>query len=336
MRTIYRYRFASAVPLGESATYDEIAAKTGLIKPQVFRIIRAAIGLNIFDEDHEGRVIHTAISRALATNEGFFAAVGLETDELGPASTKQIEAWEKFSQDAGEPNQSAFALYNENQPIFSVLQKYPERAKRFDSAMRFFTSDESWALSHMLHAFDWSSLDKPGARVVDLGGGFGQMSQYFARHTEHISFTVQDLPHVIQPAPKQLPEDLKDRVTFEVQDFMSPQKAANPPTAFLVSRCIHNWSDPYATQIIKNLVPALRPGSKVLIIEYVLDKKPVKKLTDRSGMQLDLTMATIFKSQERYAQDFERLLANADPRFLLKKFGKPKGSAMSLMEVEWR
>jgi hypothetical protein len=39
--------------------------------------------------------------------------------------------------------------------------------------MQFFTVGDSWELRHVLAAFDWTSLDKPGTTVVDIGGGFG-------------------------------------------------------------------------------------------------------------------------------------------------------------------
>ncbi|KAF7512752.1 hypothetical protein GJ744_000319 [Endocarpon pusillum] len=102
IRIIWRYKLLSAVPLDGSASYEEIAATSGLYKPLVFRAIRAAIGNNIFDEDDSGRVRHMAISRLLATDQGFYDAIGLEIEDFGSASTKVIEAWETYGQDTGE------------------------------------------------------------------------------------------------------------------------------------------------------------------------------------------------------------------------------------------
>ncbi|ERF77162.1 hypothetical protein EPUS_08466 [Endocarpon pusillum Z07020] len=317
LRIIWRYKLASAVPLDGSASYEEIAATSGLYKPLVFRAIRAAIANNIFDEDDSGRVRHTAISRLLATHQGFYDGVGLQIEDLGPASTKVIEAWETLCS-----------------PYWR--RPAPERARRFDSAMHFLTADESWNFRHMLNAFDWSTLDTPGARIVDIGGGNGQVSQLLAQHTKHLTFTVQDLPHVVAEAPGQLPDEFKSRILFEVQDFMTPQPAANPPTAFLVCRCTHNWSDKYSARLLANLTPALRKGSKVLIIEYVLDDKPVKSLGDKLGLQTDLVMATILNAQERYAWDFKRLLELSDERYVLEGIRKPEGSKLSLVEVSWK
>jgi hypothetical protein len=147
---------------------------------------------------------------------------------------------------------------------------------------------------------------------------------------------VQDLPHVVSTAPAKLPGDLKERIDFTVHDFHKPQPSEPAPAAFFLRWVLHNWSDKYCINILKNLTPALRPGSKVLIYEYVLEDGPVTDLTGRFGFQLDMIMATLYNAQERTARDFERVLKVADERFVLEGVRRPEGSTMSLVEVGWR
>ena len=297
------------------------------------------MGSNIFDEESgTQRVRHTAISRRLATDHSLCDAVGLELEDIGPSSSKLIDVWDKYGQDSSEPAESAFCLYNEtDKPIFEVLASQPERGRRFGSAMGFFTKGDSWDLRHMLASFDWSSVDKPGGDVVvDIGGGNGQISQYLARHTSNTRFVVQDLPHVVSKAPSLLPEDLKNRIDFVVHDFFSPQKTQDPPPAvFLLRWILHNWSDKNAVRILKNLVPAMRKGSKVLIYEYVLEDRPVTDMTARFGVQMDGIMATFFNAQERTGAEFERVLKAADERYVVDAVRRPQGSTMSIVEVGW-
>ena len=266
-------------------------------------------------------------------------AIGFELEDANTASTKLIDVWETFGQDAGEPNQSGFALYNgtpgATKPIFETFAEEPERGRRFGNAMGFFTADDTWDLRHVLTSFDWKEFDKPGAHVVDVGGGHGQVSRYLAEHTQNIKFTVQDLPHAIKPAKAELSEDMKARIDFEVQDFLSPQQSDRIPTAFLLRFILHDWSDKYAIQILKGLLPSLGNGSKILIYEYVLGDKPVKNMTDRFGLQMDLIVATLFNGQERYRWQYEKLLRASDERFVLERIVKPGGSTMSLVEVSW-
>ncbi|RWA10853.1 hypothetical protein EKO27_g4273 [Xylaria grammica] len=336
LRVVYRYKLANAVPLDGTASYAEIAAASGLRENLCQRFLRIAMGNHIFAEDPETqRVRHTAASRLLATDSGLCDAIGLEIDELGPASSKQIDVWEKYEQDVAEPSQSAFTMFNEtDKPIFAFFAGKPERSRRFGDAMRYFTRGETWDLRHMLTSFNWSSIDQPGAQVVDIGGGNGQISQYLARRTTHVHYIVQDLAHVVSQAPSQLPSDLADRVEFVEHDFFTPQ-TMEPPAAFIMRWILHNWADKYATRILQGLVPAMRKGTKVLIYEYVLEDHPVTDLTGRFGFQMGSIMTTTFNAQERTAGEYERLLKGADPRYVVDAVCRPEGSTMSIVEVGW-
>ena len=335
--TVYHYQLAKAVPLDGTASYAEIAAVSGLKESLCRRFIRLAMGSNIFDEEPKTkRVRHTAASRLLATDQGLGDAVGLELEDIAPAASKIIEVWDKYGQNTGEQTESAFSLYNETEKsVFAVLASQPERGRRFGSAMHFFTKGDTWDLRHMLAAFDWSSVDRPGDVVVDIGGGNGQISQYIAHHTNNTHFIVQDLPHVVSQAPAQLPEALKSRIDFAVHDFFTPQTMEPPPAVFLLRWILHNWSDKYSISLLKNLVPAMRKGSKLLIYEYVLEDGPVTDMSARFGFQMDGIMATFFNAQERTAREFEYLLKAADERYVVDGVRRPKGSTMSIVEVGW-
>ncbi|KAJ8133083.1 hypothetical protein O1611_g541 [Lasiodiplodia mahajangana] len=336
LRVVYHYKLANAVPLDGTVSYGEIAAASGLKEDLCRRFVRLAIGSHIFDEDLETqRVRHTASSRRLATDQKFVDVVGFAVDELGPASSKLIHVWEKYAQDAAEPNQSAFSMFNETEkPIFAFLANYPERMRRFSGAMSYFTKGETWDLRHILTAFDWQSIDQPGAKIVDVGGGNGQISQYLARHTTHIHYTVQDLSHVVSRTSSQLPSNLESRVEFVAHNFFTPQ-TMEPPTAFVMRYILHNWADKYATKILQGLVPAMHRNTKVLIYEYVLEDGPVTNLTGRFGAQMDAIMATIFNAQERTAVEYGRLLKRADSRYVVQAVRRPQGSTMSIIEAGW-
>lgn len=84
------------------------------------------------------------------------------------------------------------------------------------------------------------------------------------------------------------------------------------------------------------MTPALRPGSKVLIYEYVLEDGPVTDLTGAFRISDGHDHGDAFNAQERTARDFERMLNAADERFVVEGVHRPEGSTMSVVEVEWR
>ena len=292
--------------------------------------------LNVFDESETGQVRHTAISRLLATNEGYYNTIGLQVEDIGPASLKLIEAWEKFGDDAGEPDQSAFSLCNGGRSLFTVLAEEPERARRFDSAMKYCVEDKDFSFFDIVKAFDWSKLDTLGSRLVDLGGGYGQISQALAKHTQNLAFEIQDLPHVVEQGRKALPSEFHERISFEAQNFLEPQRPENNfPVAYLISRCLHNWSDYHSSLVLRSLTPALQKGSKILIWDSVLDDNPVKKLSEKFNLQQDFIMATISNGKDRSVEEFRRVLELSDPRFKIDRIVKPKGCKLSMIEISW-
>ena len=325
------------MPVDGTASYADIAGKTGLDEDLVFRFVRAAMSNRIFAEDSATSLVrHTAISRMLATKPGFGDALGLQLAELGPAGSQVTAAWEKWGQSASEPNQVAFSLANNTDlSTFQVLGKNPPRAKRFGGAMHFYTDDDAWNLRHLIAAFDWPALDQPGALLIDVGGGMGQVSQVLARNTKNVHFLVEDLPHVVPNATKALPTDLKDRLSFTVQDFLQPQAVGKTADAILLRWVLHNWHDVYCAQILRALIPVLKSGTKILIYEYVLDDAPVLDQAGRFGLQLDMIMLACYNARERTAAQFQKFLTAADPRFVLTGVHRPAGSTMSLIEVTW-
>ena len=78
---------------------------------------------------------------------------------------------------------------------------------------------------------------------------------------------VQDLEDTISHA--KIPEDLVGRLEFRAQNFFTeqPQKQAD---VFFMRSILHDWSDKYALQILKNLIPAMKPGSKIILNEICL------------------------------------------------------------------
>ena len=295
------------------------------------------MGNRIFTEDVETqRVGHTASSRLLATDQGVSDVVGLQLEDLGPASSKLIDVWRKYGQHVDEPEKSAYCMYNDlDQPAYDFLANQPEIARRFGGAMRRYTEGDSWDTRHILASFDWPSIDHPNVQVVDIGGGNGQVCQYLARHTEHVHYIVQDLSHVVSEAPSQLHEDLKSRIEFVEHDFFTPQTIQPSPAVFIIRYVIHNWSDKNAILMLQNIVPAMCKGTKILIYEHVLPDQPITDLTGRWCFQMDVTMATCFNTGERTSAGYERILKEADRRYEVAAVRRPKGSNLSVVEVTW-
>ena len=197
--------------------------------------------------------------------------------EIWPGATRVTDAVRQFG-DSGEPTEAPYTLINEpGVTMWEYLAKHPERAKKFGGAMKFFGD---WSSNHLVNSYSWDLVDRPGAVVVDVGGGHGAVPKVLAPATKHIKFVVQDSEDEVTHGRKILPEDLKARVEFMQHDFFTeqPVKGAN---VYFMRWILHDWSDKYAIRILKAIAPAMKDGSKVVLAEWLLKDGPETKMTEK-------------------------------------------------------
>ena len=147
--------------------------------------------------------------------------------------------------------------------MFEELEaNHPKRAASFAFAME--ALSRMFATSALVESYDWAGLGS--ATLVDVGGGKGLACLSLAPHFPQLSFIVQDLESTAAAGRDQLPEEFRDRFTFQTHDFFTPQPVKNADVYFFRA-VFHNWPDKYCIRILQNLVPALKKGAKILIID---------------------------------------------------------------------
>lgn len=119
--------------------------------------------------------------------------------------------------------------------------------------------------SVMLDAYDWASLGS--VTMVDVGGGKGLACRALAKYFPDITFVVQDLADTVAAGQNQLPAELADRVKFTTHDFFTPQPQGIGADVFFFRAIFHDWPDKYCIRILRNLIPGLKKGAKILIFD---------------------------------------------------------------------
>lgn len=205
------------------------------------------------------------------------------TCEHGPAFNKYLQAQARWPNSA-EPHETGWCVENEtSDSLFEFLGKHPDRARRFEAGMRWFTTGGVWDLKHLLSVYDWSSLDKPGFVLVDVGGGQGGVAQFLAKSTKELHFYVQDLSGTVEHGFETLPPEFKGRIEFVANDFFFEQTIKDADVYFL-HWVLHNWSDKYAIKILQALVPALKKGTKILVYDVVQSERPDWTSIQKAGL----------------------------------------------------
>lgn len=233
-------------------------------------------------EEVQGRVGHSAFSRMLAVDCEAMQAIGMVLVELIPAGQRTLDALTRFPNSA-EPTETGFNLAHDTKlPLYAFLSQDAERLGRFGTGMKFFSRGGGFDLKFLAKGFPWGEVDREDAVVVDCGGGVGTVSRRLAAATQKLRFVVQDLPGPVALGRETLPVELKDRVRYEEGDFFAEQKLLGANVYFF-RWILHNWSDAYCVRILRNLVPAMRTHSKVLIYEYILAEEPELKWSRKQG-----------------------------------------------------
>ncbi|TRX96512.1 hypothetical protein FHL15_002784 [Xylaria flabelliformis] len=333
-QAITRYRIAHSFPVGQEASFADIATATGLDQGLVRRFIRHAIVKDIFSEPRPGVVVHNAVSRLLAEDQVIHDWVGASTDDLWQAAAQTCNALDKWS-GSQEPNETGFSLANEtDKSIYVEFSKFPERARRFGNAMRSFTEGTGFELDHIVNNFPWGDI-KDGT-VVDVGGSQGFASFAIARQFPSVKCVVQDLEPVVLAAEKETPPELAGRVKFMTHDFFKEQPVSGADVYFF-RWIFHNWSDKYSIEILRKQIPALKPGAMIVINDNVLPKPGVLSDWQEDRLRsMDLTMTELQNSHEREVDDWAELFKAADARFEFKGAMQPPGANLWLLVAEWK
>ena len=225
---------------------------------------------DFFQENQEnpGTVEHNANSAVLASDPNLLETIDMLHDEMLPSLTSAVDALQKWPL-SEETNESGFSYANStSDTMYQIFARDPVRAKRFGAAMGVFTVESKPKVHPLIEKFDWSELDAIGSTLLDLGGSIGHLSFEIARATSRLNFVVQDLPPTATAGEQQCPGDMKSRVSFEAYDFLTPQKSRQKPfEAILIANTLQNWPDKYVIKILRNQLPVMKKGTKILVYE---------------------------------------------------------------------
>lgn len=284
MQFLYYYKIPHLVPLDSTTTYVTLATQIDVQKVVIQRFIQNAIVIGYFREDPQTSAIsHTPDSRQLATDPLLFESLGMILEEIMPAFLNAVPALRKWPLSL-EINETGFThANNTSKTMYETFETDPLRAKRFGGAMSVFNREAENSLPHLLSHPVWSALDKRGqerpALVVDLGGSLGHLSIALAGITKNVKFEVQDLPKTVEAGVKAAPKELVEagRLRFRAHDFLTAQTETadqDVVDVFFVAQVFQNWPDKKVVEIVRNLLPRMRRGSKVLVHERMVPERP--------------------------------------------------------------
>ena len=296
-------------------------------------MVRYAMRDNIFYSPDEDSIAHTHLSSVLVTETALLAVVEAECEEAFPASCKLVEAYEKWSA-SEEPNHSAWCLANRSDvPVWEYLGE-PERGTRAEQYTTLMSLQHpSMDLQYTIEGYDWSSAT---GTIVDVGGAADQTAIALAQAYPKLpQIIVVDIESKVQKGEEALPSKLHNRVFFKAHDFFHPHsETVISAKLFLLRLVLREYSDRYARKILHNLIPALKNGGTLLVVDVIVPSpESDDDVNSLSLRRNDVRMMQMFNGREREYEDWVDLFHSADRRLSVKSFKQPKGSILGFMEV---
>ncbi|TGJ81935.1 hypothetical protein E0Z10_g6821 [Xylaria hypoxylon] len=373
LNVLNHFNFWEAVPLEGSASYSEIAEHVSLPLDVVTRLVQHATTLRLFEEISSSQVKHTSRSAALAQQAGLQALVSSVLDITGapmvstldsfmaPFDMAMSSALEKYSKGKPELTQdmseTAFALFHSTGPLgkkhtnsWEYLENDGEgdrrgwRQAKFVEFMKYL-KDIFHLEGIVLDSYDWQAAGK--STVVDVGGSAGHDAILLARKYPDLKLIVQDMPMVKPVFEAELPDDVRDRVSFVEHDLYQPQPTQ--ADIYIFKLILHDNSESECAKILKALTPGLRPGNRVIVIEYIgkvdegesesesdAKKEPLPLSIRQMGTATDLRMMAIFNAKERPAEAYRSIFKAADERFDIVSLKADPLTFFAVIEAVWR
>jgi 6-hydroxytryprostatin B O-methyltransferase len=327
LKVMDHFNVSQLVPRNGSISFEELANDMKVHPEIVKRVFRMAFGINLFKEEPKGHVAHTSLSTTLPMLSGWMKFTYRRD------ITDAMLSWPDAMLQYDEPTKLGTIPFNigngHDKTFFEVMQEEDDMAM-FTDAMK--SSEAGRDAGHFLYGFDWASLGE--GPVVDLGGGNGHIAIPIAEKYPELKIIIQDLEVNRQYAAELIPAELRNRITFQVQDFFQPQIVKTGAKVFFLRHIIHDWPDEDACRILKQLVPEVENGARILVSDRVpgfTGSRPT--YFDSLVHWLDLLMWTILGAKERSAEQWQQLLEKTDKRLKILSLKIPAGTEFAMIEI---
>lgn len=296
----------------KSQTADELALRTGMHAPSLYRVLRTLASVGIFAENADGKFELTPIAAPLCNDapnsmRDFALMLGGEWH------------WRMFGEVMHSVKTGATAQAKAcGAELFEYLANNSEDAEVFNRAM---TSHSLAAVPAIVEGCDFSSIGK----LVDIGGGQGILLAGILKANPQMQGILFDMPSVIAGESDLLEkEGVAARVEKVSGDFFQSVPAS--ADAYIMKHIIHDWTDEQSIKILQNIHSATNENGKVLIVEMVV---PVGNEPSPSKI-LDLQMLIGTGGKERTEKEYRKLLEAA--AFRLTRV-VPTRSPLSIVEA---
>src|SRR5690625_956412 len=279
--------------LGEGpADADELAEALDLEPEPLARLLRLLVALGVLEEERRDRFALAPVGELLhSEHHGSMRDLALLY-----RSDFFLRAWRGLADTVRTGEQAFTAAHGRD--VYTYLAENPGDAALFDAGM----AVGSAFAAGLAGAYDFARAQ----HVADIGGGDGVRLADLLKEYPDLHGTLQERPQVLSGAQERLTPYIDEgRCTLVGADFRDG--IAVDADVYLLCRVLHNWDDDSCSGILANCAAAMRPGSRLLIVERIMPdgRHPWLSRT------YDVHMLVMTAGRERTAREYEALLRPA-------------------------
>ena len=277
---------------GGARQVDALAATTRAHAPSLRRMLEALATLGLVADDGSGSWALVGTGRLLLPNGDDSLAAWAELC-AGPSWDVWRRLDESVRTGASQRRLEGFAHLNEDVAAAGL----------FNRAMSDLTAPIAAALAKCIDL-------APTARIIDVGGGEGELLAGLLSRHSRASGHVFDLAHAADAAVRRFAErGLTARASFIAGDFF----AAVPGDAdvYLLKSVLHDWDDDDAVRILRSVAAAMSPSARLFVLERLRPEPAGFSAVDQAIARSDLNMLVGTGGKERSEATYRQLLESS-------------------------
>ena len=293
-------------------TANQLAETTHSDAASLYRVLRALSSAGVFNENDQHQFALTPLGETLQSDvKGSMKAMTIA--QLGD----HFNAWGNLMYSIKTGN-TAFDNI-EGMSIWKYYETHPDEGVNFMKAM---TGVTNAVIMNVLPFYDFSNFKT----IVDIGGGNGALLMAVLNKAPQAKGIVFDEEYVVSETGKELlAKDFSERCSVQAGSFFDflPRNA----DVYLMKMVLHDWNDEQCLQILNNCNKAMRPDSKLLVIEAVIPEGN----DPHPGKFMDINMMAMTGGRERTQKEFIALFAQAGLK--LSRIISTQSPMFSIIEV---
>ena len=254
LRAVCELRIADALADGPRPV-AELARTTGTHERSLLKAMRALAGRGVFTEIRPEVFALTELGQPLRSDHP------RSLRDAYPLLPADVEAWARFPHSL-RTGDAAFD-HAHGQSYWEYLEQHPDESARFDASQRAVTRRE---VRTLLPAYEWGAF----GTVADIGGGNGAFLAALLRDHPAMRGVLFDQPHVVAGAAAVLAEHgVTDRCHVAGGSFFAAVPSG--ADAYVLKRALYDVPDDDVPRILRVVRAAMRPDSRLLVIEPVME-----------------------------------------------------------------